>query len=127
MTAREKIDAAIDYLTKRGVHFNSSTPPHYRLLWALGFPLAPPHFQSFLGLFAFNGVFFGVTFGLMAFLFERHHAAAQLALVASLVGGTTVGLLMAVIYRVKARWLGLPRWSEFPQTRTTDDEADAGW
>ncbi len=128
MTGREKIDAAVDYLDDRGVSFSYVAPPHYRLAWLLGLYLPPPHFQSALGLFAFNALFFGVTFCGMAYLFERHHSPWGVMLVVGLPLGIGSGLIMVAIYRLQAWRLGLPRWSDFPPEQAEPDSTeDEGW
>ncbi len=124
MTASEKIDAAINYLMKRGVSGSNAAPPHYSLLWAFGAPLPPPHFQSFLGLFTFNALFFGGLFAVLALVAERHHATLEVMLLMGPSGGLVVGILCASIYRWKARRLGLPLWDDFPPPSADED---AGW
>jgi hypothetical protein len=126
MTAREKIDAAVDDLLGRGVAWQTAAPPHYRLFWTMGLLFPPPVFQSFLGVFWVNGVFFGVLFAGMAWLAERHHATLELMLTLGPIGGAVVGLIAALVYRFHAWRLGLPRWADYNPHRE-DDADDAGW
>jgi hypothetical protein len=124
VTAREKIDAAVDYLADRGVSWASAAPPHYGLLWVFGIHIPPPHFQSFLGLFLFNAFFYGLLCAVLALLFERHHAVIEVTLWAGSIGGFLVGILVAAYYRWRALRLGLPSWSDFV---ANDSEDEAGW
>ena len=126
MTAREKIDAAVDDLASRGVAWQTAAPPHYRLFWAVGWHVPPPPFQSFLGLVLVNGLFFGVLFAAMAWVAERHHSPLELMLTIGPIGGLVAGLVCGGIYRFHKWRLGLPRWADYNPHHEADAD-DPGW
>jgi hypothetical protein len=129
VTAREKIDTAVDDLLGRGVAWQTAAPPHYRLLWWMGLHIPPPAFQSFLGVFAVNCVVFTLGFAAMAGIAERHHAPLELMLTFGPIAGVTIGLIVAVVYRFIAWRFGVPRWADYNPHREdeTEDSDDAGW
>jgi hypothetical protein len=130
MTHREKVDAALAYLKTRKISGSSAAPPFFRLCWALGIKIPPPHFLSFPATVLVLGVPFGL---LMA------TALAVVALIGSLqvapwlllglpglalMSGGAFGLLMAAYYRWTARNLNLPSWSDFGKYEA---DHDADW
>lgn len=127
MTEREKIDAAVDYLLDRGASVHSAAPVHYRIAWGLGWCVRPPHFQSIIALFLFNSAFLVVSITPVVLLAERRSPVPVLVQVMLPYCGA-LGLVVAVIYRVKAWWLGLPRWTDFlPESVQEAGEDDEGW
>ena len=128
MTSREKIDAAIDYLRSRGMWKSSAAPLLYRLLWSLGIPIPPPHFQSFLGLFLFMGSIFGIFLGGMIYFINPANTVEEAAFL-GLISGVFFGLLMAIFMRLQAWRLGLPRWDKFDPRELEEDAetAAADW
>ncbi len=117
---------AVADLADCGVRRSTAAPWPYRLAWLLGVPLRPPHFQSFLAVFALHtlvvwlsiAVPLAVVFGLWL-----DAEAAAVAAVYSLAVPLIAGLSVAVYYRLTARRLGLPAWEEY----TADADYDAGW
>jgi hypothetical protein len=94
---------------------STAAPPLFRLLWAVGVPVPPPHFCRGPLLFAFSAVWFGSVMGLLLWL-GGHRPSAVLS-DASLVGAA-FGAVMTFYYRGKARRLGLPEWKDFePQPK----------
>jgi hypothetical protein len=125
VTAREKIDAAVTDLLDRGVAWHAAAPPHYRVLWALGFHIPPMLFQGFPGIFLVHALFFGPVMGAMGWVFERHHSPLEVMAFAGVFGGLAVGLFAAVIYRFQSWRLGLPRWADYePRRESLPDDAD---
>jgi hypothetical protein len=120
MTAREKINAALDDLKARGVSKSSAAPPVYRLLWALGIHIPPPHFQSFLGLFALQGLSFALIMTSVLFAVMQPNEFGLLALV-GVGSGLLFGLLMASFMQIQRRRLGLPRWDDYTPGQTEDE------
>ncbi len=123
MTPRERIDAAVDFLTARGVPWSKAAPPHYRLAWLFGLHVRPPHFQTLLGLLVFNSVCCGTLFAVLVSVFERHLAGSALMVAFGVVGGLVVGIVSAPYYRWKAWRFGLPPWDQFPPP----PDEDSGW
>jgi hypothetical protein len=126
VTAREKIDAAVNDLLSRGVSWHTAAPPHYRLMWAMGWYVPPMLFQSFVGIFVFNAVVGGMVFAAMAWFFERHHSPVELMLTLGPIGGAAMGLVLATVSRFHTWRLGLPRWADYNPHHEEDAE-DAGW
>jgi hypothetical protein len=129
MNQREKIGAAVAYLKTRKIPAGTAAPPLYRLFWAMGLHVPPPHFQSFLGVAFLLGTFFGL---LMGVVFAFMTAADDLLLAAAgtgLVSGVLFGLTMAGYFRWSAAKLGLPAWRDFdPEfAAETAKPADADW
>jgi hypothetical protein len=124
MTSREKINAALEDLKGRGVSKSSAAPPVYRLMWALGIHIPPPHFQSFLGLFALQGFFFGLIMTVVLFAILPTNEIEMLLLVGA-GSGLVFGLLMATFMNIYKRKLGLPAWDDYtPGPTETEEELD---
>ncbi len=124
MTSREKINAALAYLRSRGVRKSSAAPPIYHLLWALGIPIPPPHFQSFLGLLLLNGGFyFLIMTGVILGVSEQ----LETALVLGGLSGLVFGTVMAAFMRLQAGRLEIPKWHDFDPERTAEQEEEPDW
>ena len=128
MTPRGKIDAAVDYLLQSGVAWQTAAPPHYRLMWAMGFTFPPLLFQSFVGALVVNGLFFGVIFAGVAWVGFRPIPGEEIQLMLTLapIGGLLVGLICGLIARFHAWRLGLPRWADF-RPDVPHEETDGDW
>jgi Family of unknown function (DUF6404) len=124
MTSFEKITFAVEELNARNVRKATATPLPYRLLWRLGFAIPPPLFQSFLGLAVFHGLLFGLLLGAILACVDRR-LAPDGATVFGTIGGAIFGLVMAAHFRLEARRLELPNWSEYPFG--LGDEEEEGW
>ncbi len=92
----------------------SYAPALVRLLWHLGVKVPPPHFASFVGVFAVAATVFGLTWGLMMWLvlWSDQDIPVQRALVQTAFAGLIFGLLLAVYYHYGARRHGLPKWED---------------
>jgi hypothetical protein len=117
MTHRQKVDALIADLGKRGVGPSTVAPPFFRLLWALGLNLPPPLFMGFLSLALFTGIFFGVFLGAFMWasmwLLQRQVWQPVELAIASVGAGLLFGLSMAGYIRWKASRLQLPPWESY--------------
>jgi len=111
---RTRLRASLDLLAATGMWRSNYAPPAYRLLWACGLRVPPPHFRSFAANAVSCGVAFGVVWGAMMWLLvwsnERLPSAAG-ALAASTIAGLLFGVLMAAYYRHGQRKHALPTWS----------------
>lgn len=122
---REKIDAAVAYLKARKVGGSTAAPPLWRLFWALGIHVPPPHFLGFFAAFLVTGVPFTLLMTPLLFVIQPGVGLEYAAFMGAATG-LIFGLLMAAYYRVAARRLGLPPWSEFrpgadPEPGSTDE------
>jgi hypothetical protein len=125
MAPRQKIDAAVRYLRARKVSAGTAAPPLYRLLWALGVPVPPPHFQSFPALALAMGVPFGLLLGVVLTFAGPGNPALPIGAGMGLVAGALFGLSMAGYYRRSAARMNLPRWADFdPEPAEEPDSPD---
>ncbi|MBY0457314.1 MAG: hypothetical protein K2V38_08260 [Gemmataceae bacterium] len=141
MTAREKIAAAVLALKLRGINGFTAAPPPWRVLWWLGWNVPPPHFLRFVPL----ALIFGIPFGMFLhvlfvapavfILLDNAPALFRFEMLLDFVampalGGTGLGVLMALQYRWSAWRMGLPSWELFdPPAALTggSDEDDPTW
>src|SRR6266545_1456193 len=123
MTQREKIDAALEYLKKHKIRGSNAAPLFFRLCWALGWFIPPPHFLGFISVALLTGTMFGVLMAGVACIVVLT-SGGQVGLSHLLVGlacGSFYGLSIAAHYRWSARRMGLPAWSDFSPDEPTDD------
>jgi hypothetical protein len=115
MDHKEKVAAALDDLTRRGVWRMNSAPPLYHVLWWLGIEIPPPYYGGFWPTAALTGVFFGVVWGLLMWfiLWKDEQTPFAIAIVISVIAGVAFGCSMAAYYRWRARQLGLPPWEAY--------------
>jgi hypothetical protein len=118
LTHNEKTIHLIEALRERGVGQYTTAPPHYRLLWRLGWETPPPMFQRFLPQFIASGTYFAVTWGPLMWLFQWRYQDISVAdaMITSVGTGAIFGLAMAIYFRWKARNFGLPEWEAYPDT-----------
>ena len=116
MTHGEKVSLFSVEMRKRGVGAYTSAPPFYRLLWALGAAVPPPHFQSFTSLATTMGSVWAVIFGAVMYFMQWRTGGMSIARVCglALMSGVIFGLIMAGYYRSSARRWNLPRWEDYP-------------
>ena len=127
MTGREKIDAAVEYLKARKVGGSTAAPPLWRLFWALGLHVPPPHFLNFGSITLVAGLPFGLAISVFSFLVTSFAAGEPLAgsyLLLGCGGGLFFGLGLAAYYRWSAGQMGLPSWRDFGKY---EGEEDANW
>ena len=116
MTRDEKIAFMLKDLGEKGIKKYTAAPPLYRLLWRLGFDVAPPLFASFWLITLQMGVFFAVGWGVVMWfwVWQGQGLPPIFAIIASAGAGVCFGLAMAAYYRWRWRKLGLPRWEDYP-------------
>ena len=115
MTHEQKIVFAIETLKSRGVSKSMIAPPLFTLVWKLGLRVPPPIFLRFSALVCAMGIPFGLSFGLLMWLFvlgPQRMSASQAAIV-SLLAGVMFGVAIAAPFRLWARKLNLPSWSDY--------------
>ena len=115
-----EIKSALDTLSKTGVWKSNYAPPIHRLLWRMGFVVAPPHFASFTSNLVSYGTYFGTVWGVLMWfaVWSRHDTPPMVAAGFSVFAGLLFGLFMAIYFRNFARKHKLPSWS---QLRKSDD------
>jgi Family of unknown function (DUF6404) len=114
VTHREKVTFAIEDLAQRGIDTATSAPPAWRVAWALGVKLPPPHFMGFASIVLTSGIMFGVLWGLLIWYLLWHSKGWFFTASAAALAGVVYGLLMATCYRYSAIKLGLPNWERYP-------------
>ena len=118
MTHREKVDRLKVEMQSKGVMPTMSAPLEFRLLWALGFEVPPPHFLSFTTIVVVVSTYFVVIFGFFSVMWNllwrdlTVPGVSDLILLASV--GLAGGLLMAWMLRRQSAKLRLPRWEDYP-------------
>lgn len=110
-----KRQAALKLLEKTGIMRSNYAPPYLRLLWRMGFDVAPPHFSPFWQNALFTGVFYSVGWGLLMYFFVWSKVVIPplLMLNSSLIAGFLFGLTLACYYAYGKRKHGLPSWQDF--------------
>jgi len=118
MNFEERRVASLAMLEATGMPRTSYAPLLVRILWQLRVKVPPPHFASFLGVFAVAATVFGFTWGLMMWLVRwsdqdmpLHRALVQIAF-----AGLVFGLLLALYYHYGARRHGLPKWEDISKS-----------
>jgi hypothetical protein len=106
----EKLKAALQRLSERGMWRSNYAPVLYRLLWDVGVELPPPHFAGFVPNFVVMSGSSSLMFGLIGW---HGDASIASAIVSAIFFGSLFGLAMALYYRADARAHDLPPWSEF--------------
>jgi Family of unknown function (DUF6404) len=114
VTHREKVTYAIEDLAQRGVDTSTSAPPAWRVAWALGVKIPPPHFMGFASIALTSGILFGVLWGLLIWYLLWHSRGWLFTASAATLAGAAYGLLMASCYRYSATKLELPTWKQYP-------------
>lgn len=120
MTFEERLAAAHQELASKGVWQSHYAPLLFRLLRRLGYPVKPPHYQSWLANLLGFGISAGLIWGLLMWLFSWHgtemepvDALRQTALFAVL-----FGLLMASSIGIRRKQLKLTPWEQLAPTTT---------
>ncbi len=83
-------------------------PPLIRLLWKAGVQVPPPHFQSFLRAALGMGLWFGMFWGVVMWIFfwSRSDAATPLSPLAALVAACAAGRLFGSPWPASMRATG---------------------
>jgi hypothetical protein len=111
VTHRQKVQHLLAELSAKGVYKSTVAPPLFRQLWALGLEVPPPLFIHFLPLMLFSVIYFGIFFGVFAWLLVCRNVS--LVLLPSAAGGILSGLAIAIFFRFRARTLKLPDWKDY--------------
>jgi Family of unknown function (DUF6404) len=118
----EKVRVMIAELTKRGFSQYTVAPPVFRLLWAIGYDVPPPMFNSFWRNFGWMSGIFGISFGLIfggVFILPKWLATPdkfsilEALAFTTLFSGLLFGLSMATYFHAQAKKLKLPSWDEY--------------
>jgi hypothetical protein len=132
VTAREKINAAVEDLIARGVRKTTAAPFLYRLFWRIGLNIRPPLYQGFFTCLVIHGGMFGLLIG-TTFAITSPSSTRNLGRFMDMVGvlavasGLCFGTMMALYFRVYAWRLKLPRWSRFDPERFQEEETEPDW
>lgn len=110
-----KRQAALKLLEKTGIMRSNYAPPYLRLIWRMGFDVAPPHFAQFWQNALFSGSFYTVGWGLLMYFFvwSKVTISPILMLNSSIIAGFLFGLTLACYYAYGKRKHGLPSWQDF--------------
>ncbi len=114
VTHPEKVTCAIEHLAQRGISTSTSAPPAWRLAWALGVKIPPPHFMGFTSIAITSGAMFGTLWGLLIWFLLWHSKGWRFTACAAALVGFAYGFLMAACYRHSATQLELPSWDQYP-------------
>ncbi len=118
MMLTSKIQSAVDTAISRGIGRFDAAPPIHRLLWAVGVEARPPHYASFGKNALLMGGFWGIGMAVFGAIYALHSAPQGGAdivvkpICVALLVGAVFGLVMAMIFRSRARKAGLPTWDE---------------
>lgn len=118
LTTRTRI--AVDTAIARGIRRLDAGPPFHRLLWAAGIDARPPHYASFGTNALMMGGFWGGCMAVFSVAWALHlHPDGGAEVVAkavcvALLAALAFGLVMASIFRSRARQAGLPAWEDIP-------------
>jgi hypothetical protein len=116
---KARLATALQLLEQRGVSTFWLRFSLFRLLWALGIPIPPPHFNTFAFNLCFMLLWLALVMGLyLWFMMGRILGTFDGTITAMMIAGWLLGAVMyAVEYRKRARRYNLPRWPEI-QTKT---------
>lgn len=116
MTFSSRRAKALALLARTGIPRNSYEPFLFRLLWAYGLELPPPHFAPFRLNALLFGVCVAVPVGLAswadAWARQGHGEGFTMALGYALVSGLLFGLGMASWFVLGRKTRGLPDWEQ---------------
>ncbi len=114
MMTSTRREAALQLLEATGMRKSSYAPPGVLLLWRLGIDCPPPHFARFWSVLVLSGVYFGIFWGLLMWLFSTASKSllfGSLPLAACFAGGF-FGLGMAIYYAYGRKKYQLPLWED---------------
>jgi hypothetical protein len=117
MTHREKVDYLISDLTQRGIKRRTIAPPHWRMVWKLGWLIPPPHFMGFFALTLLCGSLPCLLLELFMWFMGRSYGlnGRLILLLSGGASGVLCGLIGAASFRLQAAKLGLPPWERYPE------------
>ena len=115
MTPDRKLETYKTRMATEGIGESTAFPPLWRLLWAMGWHVAPPPFMGFFALVIVTGGAFGVLFTALGWVMVHRSVHSILSSHPGwtmLASGAVFGLAMAVYYRALARRCGLRSWAD---------------
>ena len=118
MTLTRKIVFAVDIAIARGIGRFDAAPPMHRVLWAAGVGVRPPHYAGFGRNALLMGGFWGAWMAVFGAAYALHlHPGGGADIVVepiciALLAAVAYGLVMAAVFRSRARKASLPSWDE---------------
>ncbi len=109
-----KYEKALQELRGTTIWESSYLPLAHRILKSRDFESRPPHYNSFLSNAIQMGIYFGIVWGLLMWLFQwsQWNLPIIVALVASMGAGLFFGFSMASYYKNSAKNHSLSDWEE---------------
>ena len=103
MSYEERLRLAKDELRKSRIWKFNYEPPLLIILEKFGLKTRPPHYQSFLYNFLSNGVYFGVAWGILMYIFLWRHLDYrwETAVAASSLAGILFGFFMGFVLQIE--------------------------
>ena len=126
MTFEERLAAAHQELASKGVWQSNYNPPLSWLLRQLGWPVKPPHYESWLTNFLVFGVGVGLVWGTVMWFFSWQPMAMDLlfALRHTTLFAGLFGLTMASWLWLRRKQLKLTPWEQLAEPTDADYEGD---
>ena len=130
MSFEHRKTRALEVLSKTGMTRSHYAPPLIRLLWKAGVQVPPPHFLPFLRTALGTGLWFGMFWGLIMWIFfwSRPDAATPLsplaALVAACAAGSLFGIAITSVYARERHKHQLPASTALHEQRATVSALD---
>lgn len=119
LTLQSKVQYFIADFAKRGIGQFVAAPPVWRLAWALGVDVPPPHFMRFGQLTLFSGCLFAILWGFVEWIMGKASQGAFFVAFTSVIFGVLFGICLAAYYRHVAGKLNLPLWEQYPNGSPT--------
>ncbi|MFL6634365.1 MAG: DUF6404 family protein [Massilia sp.] len=121
MQFRVQLDRSLAMLSERGLSRRHTEPLLFRLLWACGVRVRPPHFLGFVHIALVYGAWFACAWGVSMWWMVWSQQGLGIAGVALRSGGAgaAFGLTMAWFYTRERREFALPAWESFSQEERT--------
>ncbi len=103
---------AMAILEKSGIRKSNYLPPATTLLWKMGVKVPPPHFASFASTATVTGIYFGLVWGAVMWLFvwSSQGMGFSAASVGVVFAGVLFGVSMAAYYAYGRKKHQLPTW-----------------
>lgn len=111
---QRRFEAAVHELEAAGIKPSKANAFGTHALRKLGFRVRPSAYSKFWAAAAYHGAFFGVTWGVLMYLFtwtEQGHSVAH-AVFVSCIAGLLFGVAMAVLTKWSQKRYALKKWEE---------------
>ncbi|WP_321149638.1 DUF6404 family protein [Aeromonas jandaei] len=114
MTFEERLTAAHQELASKGVWQSNYNPPLFWLLRQLGWPVKPPHYESWLTNLLVFGIGLGLIWSILLWLFNWQSIGIDplLALRHTALFAGLTGLMMASLLWLRRKQLKLTPWEQ---------------